>query len=213
MDSRISFRSFGNSLWGLDLISKLLLKLSSSFFLREVKRLKKVIYNEDELKDNEIDKVVTRVKALIINDSDDILLGYSNNVYQFPGGHLNKNEDEVCGLIREVKEETGMDISDIEKKLFLKMEVYSKNYNYTKLNRKDVIYYYIINTNKHVNLNETNYTKLEISGNFKLKRIKLDDAIYVITKNYIDYPNAKQIALEMIEVLDIYKKSMKKVSR
>ncbi len=175
--------------------------------------MKKIMYNEDELKDSEIDKVVTRVKALIINDSNDILLGYSNNTYQFPGGHLNKNEDEVCGLIREVKEETGMDISDIEKKLFLKMEVYSKNYNYTKLNRKDVIYYYIVNTNKHVKLNETNYTKLEISGNFKLKRVKLDDAIYVITKNYINYPNAKQIALEMTEVLDIYKKSMKKVSR
>lgn len=88
------------------------------------------------------------------------------------------------------------------------MEVYSKNYNYTKLNRKDVIYYYIVNTNKHVKLNETNYTKLEISGNFKLKRVKLDDAIYVITKNYINYPNAKQIALEMIEALNIYKESI-----
>lgn len=80
--------------------------------------MKRIIYNEDELKDNEIDKVITRVKALIINDSDDILLGYSNNIYQFPGGHLNKNEDEVLGLIREVKEETGMDISDIEKSCF-----------------------------------------------------------------------------------------------
>lgn len=168
--------------------------------------MKTVVYNKDNLKLKEIDKVVTRVKALIINDSNDILLGYSCNNYQFPGGHLEKHEDLVEGLIREVKEETGMNISSCEIKPFMKITHLTKNYSYKGFNRKDDIYYYIVNTNKHINLKETSYTKLEEKGNYTLSRVKIDDVENLLIDNSEKYPKSSVITMEMLEVLKEYKK-------
>ena len=55
--------------------------------------MKEVLYNYDNLAIDEIDEVVIRTKALIINDNDEITLGYSNGTYQFPGGHLESGEE------------------------------------------------------------------------------------------------------------------------
>lgn len=37
--------------------------------------MKEIIYNKDNLKDNELDETVIRIKAVIINNKDEILLG------------------------------------------------------------------------------------------------------------------------------------------
>ena len=75
--------------------------------------MKETIYNYDYLKDEDITEVVIRTKALIINNKN-IILGNENNIYQFPGGHLEENETfEEC-LKREVLEETGIEIDDNE---------------------------------------------------------------------------------------------------
>ena len=54
--------------------------------------MKEIFINNDKLKDEEIDENVTRVKSLLINDKNQILLGYSHNTYQFIGGHVEKEE-------------------------------------------------------------------------------------------------------------------------
>ena len=54
--------------------------------------MKEIIYNYENLKEEEIDEVVVRTKALIINDKEEIILGYSAKTYQFPGGHLEEGE-------------------------------------------------------------------------------------------------------------------------
>ena len=53
--------------------------------------MKEIIYNYDYLKDEDITEVVIRTKALMINNKN-IILGKENNIYQFPGGHLEENE-------------------------------------------------------------------------------------------------------------------------
>ena len=90
--------------------------------------MKELILNEDKLKDKEIDDYVTRVKAIIVNDKKELLLGFSYNDYQFPGGHLEKDEEPVKGLIRELKEETGMSIEKEELEPFMMIKHLSKNY-------------------------------------------------------------------------------------
>ena len=103
--------------------------------------MKEVIYNPDNLTEKDIKEIVIRVKALMINNGN-LLIGNANNVYQFPGGHLEINETfEEC-LKREILEETGIniDISEIDKPFF-KVRYLVKNDNG---NRIADVYYYAI---------------------------------------------------------------------
>ena len=67
-----------------------------------------LIKNKNDIKEFDVNNVVTRVKALIITSDNRILLGHSHSEYQFPGGHVEANEDLLLGLRRELKEETGL---------------------------------------------------------------------------------------------------------
>lgn len=58
-----------------------------------------------------------RVAVCLIRDwKDDILMGKRNDNGKFtqPGGHLDKGECPYQGAIRELKEETGLDATDIK---------------------------------------------------------------------------------------------------
>ena len=50
--------------------------------------MKKIIINDHNLTDEDMEQVVVRVKGMIINSKGKILLAHNNNTYQFPGGHL-----------------------------------------------------------------------------------------------------------------------------
>lgn len=58
-----------------------------------------------------------RVAVCLIRDwKDDVLMGKRNDNSKFtqPGGHLDKGECPYQGAIRELKEETGLDATDIK---------------------------------------------------------------------------------------------------
>jgi 8-oxo-dGTP pyrophosphatase MutT (NUDIX family) len=54
--------------------------------------------------------------CLICDYKDDILMGCRNDnkTWTVPGGHIEVNEDPYEGAIRELKEETGLDVEDIK---------------------------------------------------------------------------------------------------
>lgn len=54
--------------------------------------------------------------ALTVDHRDDILMGCRNDNKQWtmPGGHAEKGEDPYEAMIREYKEETGLDVEDIK---------------------------------------------------------------------------------------------------
>ena len=103
------------------------------------------IYNYDNLTLEQIDEKTTRSRAILINSNNEVLMCYSNGLthYEFPGGHLEKNETLLEGLKREILEETGIEITD-EKidKPFMKVTYLSKDWPEEGKNRKAEIYYY-----------------------------------------------------------------------
>ena len=75
--------------------------------------MKKIIINEYNLRAQDLDYEVIRVKGLIVNSQNQILMEFNNNTYQFPGGHLNENEKLEEALLREIREETGITIKEL----------------------------------------------------------------------------------------------------
>ena len=168
--------------------------------------MKEIIYNPDNLKDEDMDELVVRTKGLLINSKNEITLGYSHKTYQFPGGHLEEGESlEEC-LLREIKEETGIELKDYNLKPFLRTVYYTDNYKKSGKSRKNEIYFYVINTDEVVNMDNSNLDDWEREGNYIAKTMPIEEAEKIIISSVKDNPINEVIVNEMLEALKVYKK-------
>ena len=167
--------------------------------------MKQLITNKYNLTDSDMTEVVKRVKVLLVNSNNDVLLGYSYNNYQFPGGHVEENETLVQAVNREILEETGivLNITNIEP--FACAIGYYKDWPAEGKNRKIEIYYYEVKTDEKPNLENTEYTENEKNGNFELRYIPLSDVENVLKTNAEEYGDENGIAREMIDLFGVYK--------
>ena len=167
--------------------------------------MKEIITNKYNLKEEEMTEVVKRVKILIINSNNEILLGYSHNDYQFPGGHVEDNEELIETVNREIKEETGIELNLNNIEPFARKSGYYKDWPEEGKNRKIEIYYYEVKTDEKPNLNNTSYTEHEKEGNFELRYIPLSKVEEELEKNINEYGDKKGIGKEMLELFKAYK--------
>ena len=167
--------------------------------------MKKIITNKYNLTDDDITEVVKRVKVLLLNSNNELLLGYSHNNYQFPGGHVEENETLIQTINREILEETGIDLEVNNIDPFACAIGYYKDWPGIGKNRKIEIYYYEIKTDIKPNLENTNYTEHEKDGNFKLKYIPLTNIEEELKNNANIYGDKRGITKEMLELLEVYK--------
>ncbi len=75
--------------------------------------MEQIIVNKDCIQEKEITEIVKRVKAIIINSKNEILLGYSHNDYQFLGGDVENGD--LHGIANEM-----LEVIKIYKNKFLK---------------------------------------------------------------------------------------------
>lgn len=164
-----------------------------------------IITNNYNLKEEDMTETVKRVKVLLVNSNDDILLGYSNHEYQFPGGHVEEGEELEQTVFREIEEETGikLDITNIEP--FACAVGYYKDWPKEGHNRKIEIYYYEIKTDKKPHLDNLNLTDKEKAGDFELRYIKLNEIENELKTNAKKYGDPHGITKEMLELINIYK--------
>lgn len=167
--------------------------------------MKQIITNKYNLTDSDMTEVVKRVKVLLVNSNNDVLLGYSHNDYQFPGGHVEDNETLIQAVNREVLEETGIELNVTNIEPFACAIGYYKDWPAEGKNRKIEIYYYEVKTDEEPNLENTEYTENEKDGNFELRYIPLSDVENVLRKNAEEYGDKKGIAREMIDLFGVYK--------
>ena len=167
--------------------------------------MEEIVFNVNNLKDEDIESEVIRVKALIINSSNKILLAHNNNTFQFPGGHIEEDEEMDECIEREVLEETGIHVL-VKEKPFLCIKTYDNNYFDTGKKVLNSIYYYRFFTDDKPNYEETHYDELELATDFDLFYLNFSDLknflLECIDKDKIDV----NIGKEMIEVVDVYNK-------
>lgn len=167
--------------------------------------MEKIIINKDNLKDNEITEIKRKVKILLVNSNDEIMLAYSHNEYQFPGGTNEIGEELIDTINREIKEETGISLKISKIDPFACNIGYYKDWPAIGKNRKIEIYYYEIKTDQKPILNELNLTDNEKDGNFELRFVNLNDVENVLQNNVLQYGDPHSITKEMLDLFVLYK--------
>lgn len=154
-------------------------------------------------------KIVKRVKALIISSNNKILLASNYKDYQFPGGHMEEDESYNEALNRELLEETGINF-ELKDNLTpdLKLYRYYENYHETKDNTILEINYFIIKSDQYIDTNNLSLTKEEEDGDFSLTYINLLEFENLLKENVLINGDKFGIAEEMLEVFDKLKNKL-----
>lgn len=167
--------------------------------------MKTLLYNYDNLTDNDINRVVRRAKILIINSNDEILFAHSNNNYFFVGGRVEENETFDEGIVREIREETGIALPLEKRKPFFTITYMNKDYPSKGINTKSIANYYLIKCDTKPNLNKINLTDEEKISNFKLVYIHKDKVLEELN-NSLETCSNKNVVRDTIEVVKEYLK-------
>ena len=138
--------------------------------------MKKLVYNNENLSEQEIDEVVTRVKVFLVNENNELLIATSGGGCQLPGGHREEGEDLMDTVVREMREETGINLEKYEiKDSFFSIQHLTRNYKNSGKNRcSEMIYFHVV-TSKEPNLDNLNLTEDEKKNEFAIEKVKIDN--------------------------------------
>ena len=136
---------------------------------------------------------------------------YSNGLqhYEFPGGHLEKNETLEDGLKREIKEETGITIDLEEINPFYGIKYYCKNYHNSGRNRLVEIYYYVVYCDDVYDDSEKQLDINEVIQNYECQYISVDNLKSILIENKKTTKENNSALDDMILIWDEFLKSNK----
>lgn len=172
--------------------------------------MKQVVFNKEGLTDDEIEMREQRVKVILRNSNDELLLCKVDGVYHFVGGHPEKESIDDCAK-REVKEETGIDMESESFTPFLELKEYKSDYFGTGKNGLATITYIDGRTDERFNYGKRDLDEKESEKEFILEYIKIGDVMRVLEANreVAKMQNKEFITTEMMYVLSEYQEQLK----
>ena len=128
--------------------------------------------------------------------------------FQMIGGRVEEGETFDEGLVREVKEETGVDMKFEPREPFVTITYMNKDYPNDGINTKTLANYYLIKQNIKPNIDEIMLTEEEKSWNFELKFVHKDNALEILNDSLKKCKNKKAVE-DTIEVIKEFLKVIK----
>ena len=173
-----------------------------------MKVLNNIMINECNLKDDEIKEYKTKARLISVNENNEILVIKYDDVYLLPGGSVNTGEDIKKGLLRELKEELGVNLSEAKLECSTLINFYQRDYikrNNTKVNRLIQTYYFVTDKEIIPNLAETELTEEEKNSEFKVLRMNIDDLRKLLENYQTDNPRNIFFIEELLYIISIIK--------
>lgn len=139
--------------------------------------MKEVIFNKPNLSDENVQIFQNKVKVILKNSKDELLVCKRNGVIHFIGGKVEKNENCQEAAAREIAEETGIVVpnSDSSFEPFFKMSQYQQNYYNSGKNCLLSITYLLCNTDEKFDYSKRNLDEDESKEHFTLEYIPIRD--------------------------------------
>lgn len=170
-------------------------------YLRD--KMDTIIINDDKIYDNDVNKFGSKVRAILVKD-DKILVSHYGGVILLPGGSIDFGETPDEAIIRELREEIGIDYDIKELKKILILKYYQSNYqtrDNETVNRMITTQYFLGHYNS-INLDKISRTEREIRDNFYLQLITMDELIQLLNKTG-NNPRKEYFDRELKEVLKV----------
>ena len=168
-----------------------------------------ILLNKDKLLDSDINERSLKVRALLFDENNKVLVANYNGVLMLPGGKVDKGEDILDALCRELSEELGNAYTRDELDFFMTLNFYQKDYPKIEevvVNRAVKTHYYV-GSYKAVNSGSQQLSEREKKAKFKLELISFDELEDVVLNNTNDNPRNRYFQEELLEVLKYYKKN------
>ncbi|MBQ7351385.1 MAG: hypothetical protein IJW59_00750 [Clostridia bacterium] len=171
-----------------------------------------VKYNDDDLKDNEIDEVITRVRAFIVSSKNDMIVGFNEEGYQLLGGYVSEGEDLVQGLANLIFNECGIALDSKDSiEPFYEVRYYNKDYKGSGVNRLSDLIYFVVKTDKLPNYKKLKLSDREIATKLPLEMVRRSlfgkELREYIEKeqNQVNKIKAKELLMAYDKFKEIYK--------
>jgi len=168
----------------------------------------KLIINEDNLLLNEVQEFTTKVRAILVDEYNRILIANYGNVILLPGGKVDEGETESEAITRELSEELGKNYNFNELEFFVTLNYYQKYYpkiDGTFQNRLLKTHYFV-GSYKGIDKDSRKLTEKEQKGDFRLELVSMEDLENMILKNVNDNPRNIYFQKELLSILTSYKK-------
>lgn len=164
-----------------------------------------IIYNDDSIKEEDINRVVKRAKVVIENSNNEILLCFCHNNYYLLGGHVDNDESDMECLHRELLEEAGIDINFNKLIPFVTIKCFIKDYPEDNINSLYIANYYNYKMDLIPDINNLNLTEDEKEGNFEIQYIHRDKVLNKLN-GALEFATRKNVVNDTIEVIKEYLK-------
>jgi len=157
--------------------------------------MKKIILNDKNLVPDSNYLNFRKVRAIIENEEGEITICKEGGVYIFPGGKCDDDEKEESAIIREIKEETGITITDevLEKVLVIE-SFYDDFWDYRSKSlkpRHTLTTYFYIKTDKKINVDELELTDGEKKLGFDIFATGKNNLYKLLNETHLDFKNGK----------------------
>ncbi len=167
--------------------------------------MKEIIINEDKLTEEEVNGVVKRAKLVVENSNGELLLVKCHGNCYLIGGHVDGEEEDNDTLVREIREEAGIDYDPKVGEPFYSIKYYCRDYPEKGNNTKYISNYYAVKYDLVPNIDNVNLTEDEAEGNFQLVYIAKDEILNEMNE-ILKTCTRKNVVKDTIAVIEEYLK-------